>query len=117
MKNSKSGFIFPLLLGIIAIIAISGGSYVFLNQNKHTEPIQTNEDTKSLTTSRNLNDISTTSIKNIQSDKNTDTQKIIPTNTKPVSPVTSNKNSLSYSIEDSTLKIYWKGELTQILSV
>lgn len=54
MKTSLKGFISPLLLALIAVLLISGGVYVYVQQKQANESVSTEQESKDSITVQNI---------------------------------------------------------------
>jgi hypothetical protein len=55
MKNRKAGFIIPLLIAIVAFLAVGGGIYFYVSKNSDSQTINKNENTIATTSDSVVN--------------------------------------------------------------
>jgi hypothetical protein len=91
MKNSRKGFIVPLVIVIIALLAIGGGAYVYThNKSADTTSVSTETSNQTMTTVQNNSNITSTP-----------GQTAVKTNT-----TSSSSNTVSDKATNSSLKTY-----------
>jgi hypothetical protein len=108
MKNQQKGFIVPLLVLIIAVLAIGGGAYVYTQNKEATQtPVSTTPTSTTTTSTHSPSASSSSTVKaKVNSTTPTPTNSVEPslTLTNPVPPTSSAKISLMFG---DSISVSW----------